>query len=111
MIKEVIIVPQDRCPLDILADMGKKTENAWIFLHRNAVQKLQSIADDYLDRPVAGFKEFNWEATEEFPKTSIQVENNSDKIWLEVYRIDADDISFHFASDDPCHIFFIQMAE
>ena len=30
MKKEVIIVPEDKCPLDVLAEMGERTANAWI---------------------------------------------------------------------------------
>ena len=35
MKKEEIIVPKDKCPLDVLSEMGERTKNAWIFLHYN----------------------------------------------------------------------------
>ena len=46
MKKEVILVPQDKCPLDVLAEMGECTRNSWIFLHDNVVDKLHSTADE-----------------------------------------------------------------
>ncbi|MBO4815741.1 MAG: hypothetical protein J5507_02150 [Clostridia bacterium] len=111
MKKEVTLVPKDKCPLDMLASLGTRTGSAWIFLHQNAVEKLTSIADDSIIRPVSGFRSCHWNPTKDFPETYIQIEENSDKIWLEVYRIDADNISFQFPSDDPCNIFFLKMAE
>lgn len=41
MKKKVTLVPKDKCPLDVLAEMKERTANAWIFLHHNAVEKLQ----------------------------------------------------------------------
>ena len=41
-------MPHDKCPLDILSEMGDKTQNAWIFLHRNAFEKLRSTADKHV---------------------------------------------------------------
>lgn len=46
MKKEVILVPKDKCPLDVLAEMGERTKNAWIFLHQNATEKLKKTADE-----------------------------------------------------------------
>ena len=111
MKKEVTIVPKDKCPLDVLAELGERTEETWIFLHQNAVEKLYAIADDYHYRQVRGFQEFFWKGTDDFSETTIQIEAHPEKIWLEVYRIDADDIAFHFPSDDPDDILFLKMDE
>ena len=34
MLKEITYVPQDKCPLDVLAEMGAETSDAWIYLHK-----------------------------------------------------------------------------
>ena len=39
---ERIMVPQDKCPLDMLAKAN--TQNAWMFLHRNAIEWLKKNA-------------------------------------------------------------------
>ena len=111
MKKEVKLVPKDKCPLDVLAEMGEATKSAWIFLHRNAVEKLISIADDHRVRMHCNSQQFYWEATDTFPDTFLWVELHPDKVWLEVYRIEADDIAFNLPADDPDDIIFMKMDE
>lgn len=102
-------MPKDKCPLDVLAEMGEQTKSAWIFLHRNAVEKLISIAEGHNPHQHSGFHEFRWNATDDFPETVIWIELHPDKVWLEIYRIDADDIAFNLPADDPDNILFIKM--
>ena len=111
MKKEVKLVPKDKCPLDVLAELGEQTKSAWIFLHRNAVEKLISIADDHRPQMSCDFQELFWNATDAFPETTIWIELHPDKVWLEVYRIDADDIAFNLPADDPDNILFVKMDE
>lgn len=47
MKKEVTLVPKDKCPLDVLADMEERTADAWIYFHENAVKKLEKSCDIY----------------------------------------------------------------
>jgi len=108
MIKEVILVPRDQCPLNVLAEMGNQTANSWIFLHKNAVEKLRNTADI-----IDGFSsiiELKWKATTEYPATLIWV-NNSIEEWIKVFRIKASDIAFEHAASDPENIFFLKMEE
>ena len=110
MKKEIVIVPKDKCPLDILAEMGENTSSSWIFLHKNAVKKLQSIADEYEANP-GYFQKCFWKSTDRFPETTVLTEFNSEKEWLKILRIEADDIAFKFPANDPDNIFFLKMEE
>ncbi len=65
MKKEPILVPKNKCPLDVLAEMGEQTKSAWIFLHRNAVEKLISLAENHFIHQNIGFQVLSWNATDE----------------------------------------------
>lgn len=106
MKKEVILVPKDKCPLDVLAEMGERTKNSWIFLHDNAISKLIKTAD-YIEEDE--YQEIVWHATEKYPATTLDIENGG--TWHKVYRIIAEDIAFEHEPQDPEDIFFLKMAE
>lgn len=109
MKKEVILVPKDKCPLDVLAEMGEKIQNSWIFLHKNAAEILYDTADDILLRE-EGFRDVSWKETEQYPETNIKVQS-SVLVWLKVYEINASDIAFTISPDDPEDLFFLKMEE
>ena len=108
MLKEVTIVPKGKCPLNVLSEMGDKTANSWIFLHKNAIEKLRSTADS-----VDGFGciiALHWKATAEYPSTLVWI-NNSNEEWVKILRIKADDIAFDYEPSDPRHLYFLKMEE
>ena len=111
MKKEPILVPKDKGLLGVLAEEGEQVKSAWIFLHRNDVEKLISIADDYLPHGHSNVQDFYWNATDDFPETFIRIEMHPDKIWLEVYHIDSNAIKFNLPADDPDNILFLKMDE
>lgn len=111
MKKEVIPVPKDKCPLDVLAEMGERTKNAWIFLHQNALEKLLSTADEKSVTGKLAYHELRWNATEEFPATSVCIEHNTQTDWLKVVGITATDIAFSLYPNDPEDIYFLKMGE
>jgi len=85
MKKEVILVPQGKCPMDVLAEMGEKTKNAWIFLHENAYQHLmKSKGAQVYTKNTENCNKITlikWEATEDFPETSVCIEEPHAKGW------------------------------
>ncbi len=109
MKKEVTIVPKDKCPLDILAEMGDRTKNAWIFLHENAVEKLEKTCNQY--KEFAGQCSLLWHGTKEFPLTNIHIDKAEHGCWKSVNYISADDIAFSSRVSDPEEIFFLKMDE
>lgn len=108
MIKDIIYVRNEECPLDTIANLGAAAARAWIFLHKNAVAKLRKSADtiDGCD----AFLQLTWRATDKYPSTTLYVEN-SNKEWLRVLYIKASDISFEYEVSDPKYIFFLKMVE
>ena len=110
MKRETTLVPMDKCPLDVLAEMGERTSNAWIFLHLSVLKKLKESCDT--------FNDFNhnrhyltWEATEEYPATEVVINNKVHTDWVEIFRISASDIAFSVRPRNPEEIYFLKMDE
>ena len=111
MKKEVIPVPKEKCPLDVLAEMGERTKNSWIFFHYNLVESLCRTAEVDTDHP--SYIMCEWKATKDFPRTLLYIEEflGTAKVWIKVLRIDAVDIAFSIPSADPEDIYFLKMDE
>ena len=108
MQKEVTIVPKDKCPLDVLAEMGGRVSNSWIFLHKNAVEKLWITADIIDKFPL--IIQMQWAQTPKYPATLLSIINLNEE-WFKVSKINATDIAFKIAPSDPEQIFFLKMEE
>ncbi len=106
----VILVPKDKCPLDVLADMQERIRNSWIFLHRNAVNKLRETADE--TREIAFGSYMCWKGTDEYPSTLLTFDSDlvgtCRGVWSQVTAIIASDINFA-SSLDPKYIYFLKM--
>ena len=113
MKKEVILVSKDKCPLDVLTEMGERTNESWIFLHINAVQNLQhSDGVSWKEGRKQGTLDLTWKATETNPETRIIVDiSGLETAWKPIIFISASDIAFKLMSVDPEDIFFLKMAE
>ena len=107
MKKEVILIPKDKCPLDVIAELGSQARNAWIFLHDNAVTHLEETASYVSVNDEC--QKMTWCATKSYPATVLRIEKNALSIWAKVYEIDASDIAFEKAPMDPENIFFLKM--
>lgn len=113
MKKEVIIVPKDKCPLDVLAEMENRTANAWIFLHSNAVEKLQrSDGVSCKEGNKVGTIVLTREATEDYPETRVVIDVCAMATeWKSIILISASDISFNLMPVDPEELYFLKMDE
>lgn len=109
MKKETLFVAKDKCPLDVIAELGELTANSWIFLHRSALDKLINSAN-YITN-VSAYKMLEWSKTDNYPKTVVKTLNLSSAIWIRVHSIDAANIAFKICSSAPDYIFFIAMEE
>ena len=105
---EITYVPKDKCPLDVLAEMGAETSEAWIYLHKNVIEKLAKSADYHFSTYV-GFFELRWEE-DRYEKKYLLYEETG-HTWHKVRIIIASNIAFRNLSLDPKHIFFLKMAE
>lgn len=113
MKKEIIFVPKDKCPLDVIAEMGERTKESWIFLNFNAVEKLQhSDGVSCEEGRKQGTLVLTWKATEAYPETRIVVDIcGLNTEWKPIISISASDIPFTLMPVDPEDIFFLKMAE
>lgn len=109
MKKEVIIVPKDKCPLDVLAEMGEQTKSSWIYLHKTAFDKLMS--ENCSKKDEMTFCELTFEETDDYPKTTILINDTGGGVWFTVCSISANDIAFKGRAMDPENIFFLKMEE
>lgn len=113
MKKEVILVPKDKCPLDVLAEMGERIRNSWIFLHENAYQHLLKSkgASHFTENSMNANQEtlITFDATKDYPETVMSCEIPPTKGWGKITYIEADDISFEFSPNDPQDIYFLKM--
>lgn len=102
--RKVINLPVDKCPLDVLANMGEEIRGAKILLNLSAFKKLTKTADKY--EKVSESHVLFWEATEKFPETTVMVETeyiNDNDYTGYVYHIvyiNATDICFRTQWDD-----------
>ena len=113
MKKNVITVPMDKCPLDVLAEMEERTKDAWIFLHSNAVEHLlHSNGVSSKEGRKSGTLVLTWEATEEYPEMRVVVDICGLNVdWKPIISISASDIAFTLMPADPEYIYFLKMAE
>ena len=109
MQREVTLVPKSKCPMDVLAELGERTKNSWIFLHDDVVKILKASCDK--SYPYADCIRLFWYGTDEWPTTTIFICENEIGCWKTVTDINAPDISFERKADDPDEIFFIKMDE
>ena len=103
-----ISVPKDKCPLDVLAEMGEQTKNAWIFLHQNAINKLRRTVNKVTK--LRDLCEFAWDATEKYTSTILTFKKETG-CWYKVCRIYASDIAFRLQVKDPENVIFLKMDE
>lgn len=106
MKKEVIIVPKDKFPLDVLAEMEDRTANAWIFLHSNVIDNLQTTADRITG--TSSTDVFIWvTAQSDVVLRFAQFDTN----WYSVREIQSENIAFKKQSPVPDEILFLKMEE
>lgn len=105
MKKEVILVPKDKCLLEILTEA--RITNAWIFLHEDLVEKFKDSSDSC---KFVGhyFIELTWNATKNFPSTVLSIRELG--TWCLIYYIQ-DDNKLEYSCSDPEEIFFLQIEE
>ncbi|MBP3707322.1 MAG: hypothetical protein J6J36_01775 [Clostridia bacterium] len=97
------VVPKEVCPLDVMATMGDKLEEAWVYLSTEALNKLQETGEcSFVD---GGFS-MEWPATPEYPRTQLVVKNDS-PCWWSVVSIRASDIPYADWVTNPKTIIFI----
>ncbi len=115
MKKEVITVPRNKFLLNLLAEMGERTKNAWIFLHRDLVNCLWESAE----RKNGDYNytyNFIW-TSDEFEDVVITIDVSYQAVerdpeyhaeWIQVYAIKSKNIEFRKRPKDPDEILFFK---
>ena len=112
MKKEVIIVPRDKCPLDVLAEMGKLVKESWIFLNFNAIDKLKGTSDEQEEVNRGRDLKLIWNATDKYPQTEVVIDIcGFPADWKPITLISATDIYYDLMPVNPEDIFFLKMEE
>lgn len=109
MKKEVMLVPKDKCLLDMIAEMGERTKNAWFFLHTNVVEELQhSYGVSSEEGRTRGTLVLTFKATEEHSEKKVAINLAwSDVSWKPITYIS----DLYLIPVDFEDIYFFQMAE
>lgn len=107
MKKEIIFVPQSKCPLDILSEMEEKIKNSWILFHENLIEELSSSSDKCFCTSTAEMTIYrlSWNSKNTIPKTEITLKSITPN-WFFVSSISANDIAFERSSDNPTSLYF-----
>ena len=116
----VTIVPKEKCALNILRELGDRTKNSWIYLHKDVVDVLLKSADKIYEERKNDywFYRLKWNANDEFPETIMELHWNTViseylrmdyQMWVQVYSINAKGIAFRHPAKDPEEIFFLNM--
>jgi len=105
MKKEVIFVPEDKSPLDVLAELGERSRNSWIFIHKTTYGKLILTCNTAEPFPNSDWYTLCWNHL----KTKIRGNTTVLGDWVPILYISASDIAFEKPSDNPEELFFLQM--
>ncbi len=111
----IIDVPVNTCPLDVLSKMGEEIRGSKILFNLSAFKKLTQTADEY--EQFSESHVLSWNATDKFPKTTViaEVEYLNDiKYTGYVYHIvyiNASDICFCTQWDDCPNEYLLVLEE
>ena len=107
-----IYVPKDKCLLNVLAEMGDQSKDAWFFLHNNLVENLKSSNGiSFKEGEKKGTLVFTFESTKnDKPKMIIDICGlNAD--WKPILSISDSNIAFKTMPADFEEIYFLRLAE
>lgn len=107
MQQKVILVPKDKFPLDVLAEMGKETKKAWIFLHQKVVDNLFATANRITQ--TFSTNVFIWVTSQS--DVVLRFVQGFDTNWYSVSEIQSENIAFKKRPSVPDEILFLKMEE
>ncbi len=111
--KEITLVPKDKCPLRFIREIEERANNPWIFLHNNVLEKLISSANQHATQPYGSARRIEghyliWDDA----SSSRELLTAPGKEWFRViFFLDNGDKFLRQSAADPEEIFFLKMDE
>ena len=108
----VIFVPKDKSPFDVLVEMRERLIDAWIFMHEDVIQCLRETCDEEEPTEMDSII-FRWYDTQQIgmfqpdQKAFVSASRLTDP-WRNIVCIKSADISFK-ACEYPREIIFLKM--
>ena len=108
--KEITLVPKDKCPFDFIEEIVKQKKDSWIFIHNNVLEKLISSADRHKKDSISYEETVNWLLWEK--DSSKELITGIGPIWFRVKLILDNRTGFVSSNpNDPNEILFLKMGE
>lgn len=104
-----ILLPKDKCPIDVISELKDSAVNAWIFFDNNCTCWLRTRGCNVETDRINKLKTItmHWESTENSPETTICIQEYS-KDWYTVLFISAEDILFKERTETPTEIYLLK---
>ena len=109
MKKEVLLVPKNKFPIDVLGIIGEDAKNSWIFLHENVIEKMrEKCFYSHQKEEDRNVELFSIDAPNYI---IIGVEKNNTTKWSKICHVYSNEYGFIHEHIDPENIFFVKMKE
>ena len=106
-----LIVPKNKHILDFLAEMGDKTKNAWIFLHRNITDDVIREKGTDFTQEEHGLRYFFWTSkARHHAHSMMSCSVSQNREWYMVGKIMASGVAFEKCCENkkPDYIILLQ---
>lgn len=107
----VIVVHKGECLIEVIANLGKRVKNSWIFLHSNTYEELPKFFSTNLWCFFKNCTTFKDSKSNEYPDATIKCSYNYLSVWMKVVKISIGDAEYEKPVFNPSEIFYIQMEE
>ena len=106
---QVINIPSDKEPLDVLKIVGERVKNSWLFLNKEFYVRLAISSNHYFigKNGVACMK---WNAKEDQPEVTLFCDLPG-VTWGKIRSMQIGSVAYMRTPDDPINIYFLKMGK
>ena len=105
-----ITVPRQKSPLDMIALLGEFAYDSGILFGTKAIENLKQLANRYEVIDCSTLL-FVWEATSEYPKTTVVATYEGEHDWYRALLISDISIKFHHQQEARTHDYYLEMED
>ena len=69
----ILLIPKGKCLLNYLREMGERTRDSWILIHKNVVKQIEETSDYQTCEP-AYIRNFIWEKNSQYPQSTLGID-------------------------------------